>query len=41
MVEMGLVEGRGEEEAAPGLMRSSETWVPLRWTVSSQGAGLG
>lgn len=41
MVEMGLVEGLVEEGAAPGLVRSSEMWVPLRWTVSSQGVGLG
>lgn len=35
----GLVEGQEEEGAAPGSVRSSETWVPLEWTVSSQGVG--
>lgn len=37
----GEVEGLGEEGAAPGSVRSSEMWVPLGWTVSSQGVGLG
>jgi hypothetical protein len=40
-MEMGLVEGQEEEVAAPGLVRSSEMWVPLGWTVSSQGVALG
>lgn len=38
---MGLVEEQGEEGAVPGSARSSEMWVPLRWTVSFQEVGLG
>lgn len=38
---MGPVEEQGEEGAVPGSVRSSEMWVPLGWTVSSQGVGLG
>lgn len=29
LVEMGLVEEQVEAAAAPGLVRSSERWVPL------------
>lgn len=38
---MGPVGGQEEEGAVPGSARSSEMWVPLEWTVSSQGVGLG
>lgn len=40
-VGVGPAGGQGEEGAVPGSARSSETWVPLEWTVFSQGVGLG
>lgn len=40
-VGVGLAEEPGEEGAVPGSVRSSEMWVPLGWTVSFQGVGLG
>lgn len=37
---MGPVEEQEEEGAVPGSVKSSETWVPLEWTVSFQETGL-